>query len=86
MSCQDYIFKIACIGNAECGKSTLVSSYKQDKFTPDNDKSDGGGGPRSINFILKSINVNDKIVKLKIWDTAANEISSCSPLQTKFVT
>jgi len=67
----DYLCKIVCIGNAGSGKSTLVTSYKQGKFTSHDEYY--RGEPVGIDFVVKTIDVDNSIVKMQIWDTAGQE-------------
>jgi Ras-related protein Rab-1A len=63
----DYLFKIIIIGNTGIGKSTLLCRFADDKFY-DNFVSTIG-----VDFKIKTILVNDKVIKLQIWDTAGQE-------------
>jgi len=68
---HDYLLKIVCIGNADSGKSTLVLSAIQGKFTSYDDY--WGGEPIGVDFFIKTIKVDNNIVKMQIWDTAGRE-------------
>ena len=63
----DYIFKVLLIGNSDVGKSSLILRYVDqiwnDVFVP----------TIGVDFKVKSIEVNQKLVKMQIWDTAGQE-------------
>ncbi|TFG21290.1 MAG: GTP-binding protein [Promethearchaeota archaeon] len=59
----DYIFKILMLGDAAVGKTSLSKYYIENVFTPDIRLTVG------IQFFIKQeIIVDDKKVKLQIWD------------------
>ncbi len=63
----DYIFKVLLIGNSDVGKSSLILRYVDqiwnDVFVP----------TIGVDFKVKSIEVDQKLVKMQIWDTAGQE-------------
>ena len=63
----DFIFKVLLLGNSDVGKSSLllryVDSVWSDTFVP----------TIGVDFKVKTIDINDKKVKLQIWDTAGQE-------------
>ncbi|EAY15998.1 GTP-binding protein YPTM1, putative [Trichomonas vaginalis G3] len=63
----DYIFKIVLIGNAGCGKSSLLFRFCDNTFS-DNYLSTIG-----VDFKIKTVTVDDKLVKLQIYDTGGQE-------------
>ncbi|XP_064625992.1 uncharacterized protein LOC135486805 isoform X3 [Lineus longissimus] len=63
----DELFKITIIGTSGVGKSSLVSRFVRDAFTERFISSIG------IDFLIKSIHLDDKVIKLQIWDTAGQE-------------
>lgn len=63
----EYLFKIIIIGNAGVGKSNILIRYTKDMFDASNKPTIG------IEFSSKTIDVNEKKVKLQIWDTAGQE-------------
>jgi small GTP-binding protein len=63
----DYLVKILLIGDSGVGKSSLLIRYSENTFT-DNFSSTIG-----IDFRIKTIDVNDKRIKLQIWDTSGLE-------------
>ncbi len=61
----DYLFKVILIGDAACGKSSLMLRYVEDRFPESYNCTIG------VDFKMKSLKTaQDKIVKLQIWDTA----------------
>ena len=63
----DYLFKILLIGNSGVGKSSIVQTYV-DKIFNENYLTTIG-----VDFKVKTITADDKIIKMQIWDTAGQE-------------
>lgn len=63
----DYTFKIALTGNSGVGKSSLMMRFTDDYFTESLIPTIG------VDFKIRSIDVNNKVVKFSIWDTAGQE-------------
>ena len=63
----DYIFKVLLLGNSDVGKSSLllrfVDSLWNDTFVP----------TIGVDFKVKTLEINNKKVKMQIWDTAGQE-------------
>ena len=63
----DYIFKVLLLGNSDVGKSSLllrfVDSLWNDAFVP----------TIGVDFKVKTLEINNKKVKMQIWDTAGQE-------------
>ncbi len=63
----EYLFKILLIGNSNVGKSSLflrfVDEIWKENFVP----------TIGVDFKIKSIKIDNKIIKLQIWDTAGQE-------------
>ena len=63
----DYIFKVLLIGNSDVGKSSLILRYVDqiwnDVFVP----------TIGVDFKVKSLEIENKSIKLQIWDTAGQE-------------
>ena len=63
----DFIFKVLLLGNSDVGKSSLllryVDSVWNDAFVP----------TIGVDFKVKTLNNNDKKIKMQIWDTAGQE-------------
>eukprot|EP00026_Physarum_polycephalum_P002025 Phypoly_transcript_02029.p1 GENE.Phypoly_transcript_02029~~Phypoly_transcript_02029.p1 ORF type:complete len:983 (+),score=158.19 Phypoly_transcript_02029:31-2949(+) len=63
----DYLFKLLIIGDSGVGKSALLMRYVDDKFEPNYISTIG------VDFKIKTIENNGKLIKLQIWDTAGQE-------------
>ena len=63
----DFIFKIILIGNSSVGKSSIIQRYIQKIFNDEYTCTIG------VDFFMKTIDINDKLIKLQLWDTAGTE-------------
>ncbi|MFX1509537.1 MAG: Rab family GTPase [Promethearchaeota archaeon] len=63
----DYLFKVVLVGDAEVGKTSLTTRFAYGTFT------DGYISTLGVDFIVKSLPLNNYIVKLQAWDTAGQE-------------
>ena len=63
----NYVFKTIIIGDNGVGKSSILNAYINDKF------STHYSGTIGVDFEIKIEEIEDKIVKLHIWDTAGSE-------------
>lgn len=63
----DVLVKLLLIGDSGVGKSCLLLRYSDDKFTTSFITTIG------IDFKIKTINLDQKKVKMQIWDTAGQE-------------
>lgn len=63
----DYLFKIIIIGDSNIGKSSILYRFSDDVF---NNKYISTIG---VDFKIKTIVIDNKIIKLQIWDTAGQE-------------
>ena len=63
----DYLFKIIIIGNSAVGKSSLLLKFTDRTFLANQISTIG------VDFKIQTIQIDDKIIKLQIWDTAGNE-------------
>ena len=63
----DFIFKVLLLGNSDVGKSSMllrfVDSVWNDAFTP----------TIGVDFKVKTLEIDNKRVKMQIWDTAGQE-------------
>ena len=58
----DYLLKLSIIGDLDVGKTCLLLRYTDDSFATDHLKKIG------IDFKNKSINLENKLIRLQIWD------------------
>ena len=63
----DFIFKFIIIGDSNVGKSSLMTRFLYDSMINDYESTVG------VDFGSKIIDINDKKIKLQIWDTAGQE-------------
>ncbi len=63
----DYLFKVVLVGDAEVGKTSLTTRFAYGTFT------NGYISTLGVDFIVKSIPLDNYIVKLQAWDTAGQE-------------
>eukprot|EP00186_Timspurckia_oligopyrenoides_P002165 CAMPEP_0182445154 /NCGR_PEP_ID=MMETSP1172-20130603/3384_1 /TAXON_ID=708627 /ORGANISM="Timspurckia oligopyrenoides, Strain CCMP3278" /LENGTH=211 /DNA_ID=CAMNT_0024640873 /DNA_START=72 /DNA_END=707 /DNA_ORIENTATION=- len=62
-----YLFKYIIIGDTGAGKSCLLLQFTDKRFTPIHDLTIG------VEFGARIVTVEDKQLKLQIWDTAGQE-------------
>ncbi|RID66960.1 hypothetical protein BRARA_D02067 [Brassica rapa] len=63
----DYLFKVVLTGDSGVGKSNLLSRFTKNDFSHDSRSTIG------VEFATRSIQVDDKIVKAQLWDTAGQK-------------
>lgn len=63
----DYLFKIIIIGDSGIGKSAILFRFADDIYNESYISTIG------VDFKIKTIFINGKIIKLQIWDTAGQE-------------
>eukprot|EP00727_Mastigamoeba_balamuthi_P011411 m51a1_g6893 putative rab gtpase (214) ;mRNA; f:8764-10041 len=64
---HDYFFKILLIGDSGVGKSCLLIRFADDSWTDTHISTIG------VDFKIKTLNCDNKVIKLQIWDTAGQE-------------
>ena len=64
---NDYLFKLLLLGLDNIGKTSLLSRYYDNSFETRVIATIG------LDFRLKTINIEDKKIKLQIWDTAGQD-------------
>ncbi len=63
----DFLIKIVLIGDTSVGKSNLLSRYVSNYFDEESK------GTIGVDFAAKHLVINDKNIKVQIWDTAGQE-------------
>ena len=63
----DYLLKYIIIGDAAVGKSNILLKYAHNQFKPEYQLTIG------VEFGAKNINIQNKIYRIQIWDTAGQE-------------
>lgn len=63
----DYLFKIVIIGDSGVGKSSILNRFCSDFFDPNSMETIG------MDLAVRTINVNNKKVKIHVWDTSGQE-------------
>ena len=67
MDDYDFIFKVILVGDTRVGKSSIVSMLVNKKMTDLHDTTIG------VDFNMKFVQLDSKIAKLQLWDTAGQE-------------
>eukprot|EP00494_Astrolonche_serrata_P027102 UN27365 len=62
-----YLFKYIIIGDTGAGKSCLLLQFTDKRFQPVHDLTIG------VEFGSRMVNIDNKQIKLQIWDTAGQE-------------
>ena len=60
----DYLLKFVIVGNSAVGKSSLLLRFTDDEFNRSYLTTIG------VDFRFKTIDLDGKVAKLQIWDTA----------------
>mmetsp|Transcript_16922 Transcript_16922/g.30354 ORF Transcript_16922/g.30354 Transcript_16922/m.30354 type:complete len:205 (+) Transcript_16922:1992-2606(+) len=63
----DRLFKILIIGDSNVGKTSVLLRYVDDAFNPEFNTTIG------VDFKISTLEVNGKVVKLQLWDTAGQD-------------
>jgi len=63
----DYIFKLIVIGDQSVGKTCILLQFTEKQFRLDHAPTIG------VEFAARNVEVDDKTIKLHIWDTAGLE-------------
>lgn len=63
----DYLFKLLLIGDSGVGKTCVLFRFSEDQFNSTFISTIG------IDFKIRTIELDDKKIKLQIWDTAGQE-------------
>jgi Ras-related protein Rab-1A len=63
----DYLFKILLIGDSGVGKTAMLSKFVDEEFIHNHISTIG------VDFKIKTIDLDNNIIKLQIWDTVGQE-------------
>ncbi|XP_072340295.1 ras-related protein Rab-19-like isoform X3 [Scyliorhinus torazame] len=63
----DYLFKIVLIGDSNIGKTCVVQRFRTGVFSEKQQNTIG------VDFIVKTLDIEGKRVKVQVWDTAGQE-------------
>lgn len=63
----DFLFKIIIIGDTSVGKSSIMQQYVNNFFIGEYISTIG------VDFLIKNLIIDNKKIKLQIWDTAGQE-------------
>ena len=64
---EDYKIKLIIVGDSGVGKTNLITRFASDKFNQNSKATIG------VEFIYKTLKINNEIFKIEIWDTAGQE-------------
>lgn len=64
----NYLFKYILVGCSGTGKTSLIYKYSTNKFNLNYQITIG------VDFAVKKVNIDNKVIKLQLWDTAGQEI------------
>ncbi|CAD8212269.1 unnamed protein product [Paramecium octaurelia] len=67
MNIYNYLFKFIIVGDTNVGKSCLLLQFTDSRFRNEHDATIG------VEFGSRNLKINDKQIKLQIWDTAGQE-------------
>ena len=68
MPSYDHLYRLVVIGDSNVGKTSIINRFTKGTHIPDIAKTMG------VDFMLKTIDIHDKKIKLYIWDTAGQVI------------
>lgn len=63
----DYLFKLLIVGNSGVGKSCILLQFVDEQFIESHISTIG------VDFKIKTITLNNNVIKLQVWDTAGQE-------------
>ncbi|KAF7694013.1 ras-related protein Rab-19-like [Silurus meridionalis] len=63
----DFLFKIILIGDTDVGKTSVIQRFKTGMFSERQQSTIG------VDFIVRTVNIQGRKVKMQVWDTAGQE-------------
>ncbi|KAM9468174.1 ras-related protein Rab-19 isoform 1-T2 [Clarias gariepinus] len=63
----DFLFKIILIGDTDVGKTSVIQRFKTGSFSERQQSTIG------VDFIVRTLNIQGRKVKMQVWDTAGQE-------------
>lgn len=63
----DYMFKVILLGSSGVGKSNILLKFTRNQFNESHQTTLG------VEYAAKNLEINGKIIRLQIWDTAGQE-------------
>ena len=60
----DYCIKLIVIGDSDVGKTSILVKFTDEQFKSTHITTVG------IDFKIKTMKIDDKVVKVQVWDTA----------------
>ena len=67
MNEYDHLFKVIIIGDSGVGKSSLMSRFADDLYSESYISTIG------VDFKIRTLTIDGKVIKMQIWDTAGQE-------------
>ena len=64
---KEFMYKILLLGDSSVGKTCILTRYSDNTFQEDHMATIG------LDFKVKNVNLDGKIVKVQIWDTAGQD-------------
>ena len=60
----DELYRIVVVGDSGVGKSSLITRFSDDEFK------EGYASTVGVDFRIRTIQMDSKVVKLQLWDTS----------------
>jgi small GTP-binding protein len=71
MGQNEQLFKIVMVGDSDTGKTSILLRFSENMFSKTYKCTIG------LDFKIKTLQVDESILKLQIWDTAGQERFKC---------
>ena len=68
MPSYDHLYRLVVIGDSNVGKTSIIKRFTKGTHVPDIPNTMG------VDFMLKTIDIRNRKIKLYIWDTAGQVI------------